>query len=200
MWDYSSVLLSDSFTSYPKNFKTRILAAIWLLVNTLLLSIFSGLLYELIIRGQVIDKIEDQMELFTKDNWKSSVIQIGLDDGFFGDLSYDVSTYSSTGETTGQALLKRSYFNDPIVVYFDKNLQINYFIEMMRNNAVISLRKLSAHLYLRKMQMDWPNVMGLYIPGLDYGMSKTNSGKRCYHLLYYNNVLNASQVNSFNTM
>ena len=195
MWEYSSVLLSDYFTFRQinrKTIKTRILATIWLLVNTLLLSIFSGLLYETIIRGQIIDKIEDEMDLITKDNWKSSPILGGLDDGFMDNLL--------SGSQIALQLFERANTQDVYELYFNKTAQIGYFTEMMRNNAVIFGRKLNAHMYLRDMQRDWPNIVGQYIEGLDYGISKTSSGHKCYHLLYNKQELNESQLNGFNKM
>ena len=47
---------------------------VWLFANTILLSIFSGQLYEFIINGKIIEGIESREELFTKENWKTSRI------------------------------------------------------------------------------------------------------------------------------
>ena len=196
MWEYSSVLLSDYFTFRQinrKTIKSGMLATIWLLANTIVLSIFSGLLYETIIRGQIIDKIEDEMDLITKDNWKSSLIITGLDDLFYENL------LSSDSQITRQ-LLRRAYVPDLMLIYFNRRALIGYFLEMMRNNAVISGRKLTAHLYLREMQRDWPNIVGQYMEGLDYGISKTRSGQKCYYFPYNKQELNESHLNGFNTM
>ena len=47
------------------------------MANTVLISIYSGQLYEVIIRGKVIDKIETIEQLFIKQNWKGSKILVG---------------------------------------------------------------------------------------------------------------------------
>ena len=75
IWNFASIILSDAMI-FARDIKgwTRILVMVWLLANTLLLSLFSGELFELIINGKIIDRIESKEELITKENWKSSKI------------------------------------------------------------------------------------------------------------------------------
>ena len=44
------------------------------MANTVLISIYSGELYEATVSGKVIDKIETIEQLFTKQHWKDSKI------------------------------------------------------------------------------------------------------------------------------
>ena len=88
IWNFTSIILS--YTIYfAQNIrgKNRVLVIVWLFANTILLSIFSGQLFEFIINAKIIDRIESKEELFTKEHWKSSMIYM-MDMGIINFISY----------------------------------------------------------------------------------------------------------------
>ena len=166
IWDYSSVILSDYLTLKPKSIKTRILATIWLLVNTILLCLYSGALYDFIIRGQIVDRIEMKEELISKENWLHSNIYL-IDPAILKYVFWSVRHEDSLVEH----LVQKYKLNDLYQIYFNNSQQKAMFEDVFRNNALILANKLNLYLYLRKVQSDWPIIMGNYIEGLDYYIS-----------------------------
>ena len=130
-WDYTSVILSDYFPRKQISIKTRILATIWLLVNTLLLSIYSGEMYNIIISGQKLDKIENKHDLVIKENWKNSNIimfDVSLMDYFLAEILKN--------DPVALELEGRYDFYDPIEFYFNETLNKDLIIGVIEENKV----------------------------------------------------------------
>ena len=193
MWSYTSVLLSDYFAIKVKNLKPRFLAIIWLLVNTLLLSLYAGFLYDFIIRGQIVDKIEKKEELVSKPNWMNTTIY-SIDDAT-GDYFYWGLTQS---DGIALQLFERHELLDLLEVYFNANKRKAIFEEVLRNKAVITGNKLNTFLQLRKVQMEWPIFMANYIEGLDFFISKPETDPKCYYLGWNKDVFNQMVLDILN--
>ena len=194
-WDYTSVILSDYFARQQLSIKTRILATIWLLVNTLLLSIYSGEMYDIIISGQKVDKIEGKHDLLVKENWKNSNI-IMFD---MSSINYIVAE-TVKNDPVGIQLKERIVYYDPVELYFDDTLLKVLIEEVIDGNKVMTANKLVLYYFIRRAQNIWPQNFDNYIEGYDYYISKPENSSGFYFLLYMPDMLEQDALQDLNLM
>ena len=172
-WTSLSVILSDNIRRRTRHSSDRLLIGLWLLSNTILLSIFSRVLYYHLISGKPIDKIDSIEELFIKQDWKGSHISV-IDLGFLNMVQ--------NNQQGNQ--LPNVEVNPIFDVMMDTKLRKNIFESVLTDNKVIIANKLSAYYLLRKVQNEWTDFTSLYTEGIDYYVSTPQSSSMPFHLLY----------------
>ena len=193
-WDSISVILSDSISRGHTitHSLDRLLIGLWLLANTVLISIYSGELYEVTVSGKVIDKIETIEQLFTKQHWKDSKIIVGdlgiIDLIYNGDRSDPMIDQLSKRV---EALLLNEVILDSIT-------RKRIFEGVFHENKVIIANKLSTYYLLRKVQNEWTNFTSLYTEGRDYYVSEPRRSSMPFHLLYDRNSFDENHMKNFN--
>ena len=176
-----------------KDWRAKCLAIIWLLVNTLLLFIFSGELYTILIRSPTIEKLELKSEMISKQNWKDSDIYI---------FDQEISDYMLWGYLKNEPIAKhfanRGTALDPWELYFDQNLFKSLFEKVIRENAVIPAQKLVLYYLLRRAQNEFPDLFSIVDEGLDYYVSKPERDPQCYFLAVYAERFNGTDLQILN--
>ena len=143
-WDSLSILLSDSISRVPKQSVDRLLIGLWLLANTVLISIYSGELYNNVISGKVIDKIETNEQLLTKDHWKDSKLIIC--DNTICDV------ISCNKEVDPDSIYAKIMDRTDIINTYDlmdSMLRKEVFMSVLTENKVIIANKLSTYYILQ---------------------------------------------------
>ena len=167
----------------------RLLIGLWLLANTVLISIYSGELFNNVIKGKVIDKIDSIEQLVTKEHWKDSKVILG--DWGICDL---ISCNHEIGH--GNSLISNLWpkgdILNPFDLFMDENYRNNIFMSVLTENNVIIANKLSTYYLLRKLQSESTDFMSLYTEGTDYYVSEPKSSSKPFHFVYFdvNNHIN----------
>lgn len=163
IWEFSSVILSDVFARRITGNLKRSIAAIWLLVCILLLSLYSGGLYESLVRKQPIDKIDSWDDLYTKPHWKKFPIYAPD----FGDLFTFISFDSSP---MALDFRKRTVMLDAFKFAFDLNWAQNQFIQCVNGekSCVVLLDYLMLHYFKHKY-----GAGTIKSEGIDFHISKS---------------------------
>ena len=189
-WNYSAVLLSDTYAMQFSTVKTRVLASIWLLVITMMLSVYSGQLYEFVIRGKLVDKIETKEDLVTKSNWKNSKVTMF-------DLSSipEISAGIELNDPVSLDLIKRQIIQDPFELYFNDNIQKQLIEGVMADNQVIISYKWLIYYFLRRVQNIFPQMMDNYEEGIDFYLSKPFKSSGCYSLVVNKDIIDLDNLN-----
>ena len=193
IWDYTSVFLSDIIVTKHKDWRAKCLTIIWLLVNTLMLFIFSGQLYTFLMRRPIIDKIEVMSDLFAKQYWKDS--DIYLFDQEFSD--FIVWGYLENNPIARQ-FIGRGDFLDPIDLYFNSNTLKSTMEKIIRDNAVIPAQKLLVYYLLRRAQNEFPELFEYLEEGIYYCVSKPEGDAQSYFLAVYKKRFNGTDLQILN--
>ena len=125
----SCVLLSDIIARRIDGNIKRLLTGIFLLACVLLLSLFSGGLYENLIRKQPIDRINSLEDLFTKPGFKT--MKIVAPDWF--ELSYFIENDSSEMATNFK---KRTVLLNVYDLYWNESYRNSIFDDVRSGKAV----------------------------------------------------------------
>ncbi len=178
IYDFVTLILSDGFSRRYTSNSIRVFAGFWLLICTLFISLVSGQLWDLLIRGQPIDKINSYQDLYTKPNWKESRIH--------APTYYDYHDFILTDKSDMALDFKRrSEFFDVVSMAFSPNpvdkLE-NMVKTFLESNGVLSIDNLPLHYYKAYFKTDfWTNLT----QGIDYHISESSLGIRPYFLLIY---------------
>ena len=175
----------------------RLLIGLWLLANTVLISIYSGELFNNVIKGKVIDKIETIEQLVTKEHWKDSKIIAG-DLGICDLISCNVEI--SEGDSIISKIWPRIEFINHFELIMDSKYRNNIFRSVLTEKNVIIANKLSTYYLLRKVQNEWTDFMSLYTEGTDYYVSEPERSSIPFHFLYFNNKTDENHIKDFNLM
>ena len=192
MWEYLSVLLSDYFA--VKTVESRLLAGIWLLVNTLLLFLYSGQLYDFIIRGQIVDSIERKTDIVSKRNWAHSNIYI-IDDAISDYIIFNALTLN---DPVAKQIVERCVIADIFGIYFSPKVRRDFFEKVFKENAIISANKLNANLLVRRVQMESPIIKNNYIEELDFRISQPDTPSKNYYLFWNRDNFKQNNLEQFN--
>ena len=193
-WDSLSVVLSDSISRGHSitHSLDRLLLGLWLLLNTVLLSLYSGQLYEVIISGKVIDKIETMEELYTKQHWKGTKIIVVDLDGL--DFLWNGDNYNPIIAD----LLSRSENLQAFDVIFNTTLTKTAFESVLTGKKVIIANKLSTYYLWRKVQNQWPELFSYYTEGTDYYVSQPQRSSMPFFLFYTRSEFDEYHIKMFN--
>ena len=170
----------------------RLLLGLWLLLNTVLLSLYSGQLYEVIISGKVIDKIETMEELYTKQHWKGTKIIVVDLDGL--DFLWNGDNYNPIIAD----LLSRSENLQAFDVIFNTTLTKTAFESVLTGKKVIIANKLSTYYLWRKVQNQWPEFFSYYTEGTDYYVSQPQRSSMPFFLFYTRSEFDEYHIKMFN--
>ena len=191
-WDSLSVILSDTISRVPKHSLERLLTGLWLLANTVLISIYSGELYNVLISSKVIDKIESIEELHTKHHWKGSKILM-LDLGIM-----DIVVNGDKGDPVVNDLSSRAEAFISPEILTDSQIMKDMIKSVFIENNVIIANKLSIYYVLRKFQNEWTDFMSLFIEGTDYHVSEPQRSSMPYHFMYVREMFDEYHIKIFN--
>ena len=196
IWNFTSIILSDAMI-FARDIKgwTRILVMVWLLANTLLLSLFSGELFELIINGKIIDRIECKEELTTKEYWKSSKVYI-FDLGIFDFITNGDINNNSVAKN----FLTRSEATPPMDVIRDDELTREILNGILNDNKVIIANKLRTYFLVRNGQDRYPDIFRDKVEGIDYYISKPEQSYKAYYSLFAREFFPVDLAVQFNIM
>ena len=186
LWEYLSVILSDYITGKISSTFDRCLAGIWLLVCTLLLSLFSGFLYDSIIKGPNINKLKFEQGLYTDGLWKNSKINL---------FDYNVYEFIANDVLKNELVYYRLEIWDPFELYFNKRLQQKMFRTVFDENSVILADSVFVSFLWEDLHRKYFNN---YIEGIDYYM--TEPKVTYYYLFTLNNTFVKSYMNIINGM
>ena len=115
VWQYFSVILSEYFSIKPIGHFERSLAAIWLLSCNVLIALYSGHLWDLLVRPQPIDKIDSWDDLYTKPQWNKLKIRTPE--------YLDMADFAMTDKSEmAQNFKKRIILVNPFEFVFDDNM------------------------------------------------------------------------------
>ncbi|CAG2106490.1 unnamed protein product [Medioppia subpectinata] len=151
IWTFSAVILSDTF--HLKIVETcidRMFAGIWLLVCTLLLSLYSGDLYDTLMRGQSYHKLENKYQLYTDPNYKDSQIWL---------YNSDVIEYivSNDNEMTA-SLIERIKAYGWLETATDPLIQLNIVLTVLEEKHVLAVPKFGAYYMLNTVLKYFPRL------------------------------------------
>ena len=196
IWNFASIFLSDAM-HFTQNIsgKNRLLVMVWLFANTILLSIFSGQLFEFIINAKIIDRIESKEELFTKEHWKSSIIYI-LDIGIFDFITYGLVNNNSMAKQ----FLSRSVAMPPLDIINNDEEKREIMKDVINNNAVLIINKLTMYFLVRDGQERYQDVFLDYIEGIDYYISQPEQSYKPYYIMFMREFLQDHFIVEFNKM
>ena len=188
VWDFASVILSDIFARRITGNIQRIIAGIWLMVCILLLSLYSGGLYEMLVCKQPIDKINSWDDLYSNPRFK------------------DVNIHASVGSQLAHMIDKDD--SSPMIQNFKKRTLYFNFVEIMYNKAyrdsiVESIVKgdavfmCSNRFILNYLLYKWNYTAIKQSEGIDFVISKRGIGVRPHFLVFTNRTQNVfkQQIN-----
>ena len=173
----------------------RILVMVWLLANTLLLSLYSDELFELIMNGNIVDRIESKEELFTKVSWKSSKIYMA--DLGIVDL---ITTGYANNDLMAKQFLSRSEIAFNIDIMRDEELKCQILKDVVYDNKVMIANKLTTYYMLRDGQDRYPEIFIDFVEGIDYYISKPEQSYRAYYSMIIREFIPDHFILEFNTM
>ena len=155
LWNFVTIILSDTMIWTKKGTgNIRVVIMVWLFAKTILLSLFSGLLFESIINAKIIDRIESREQLYSKEHWKSSKILVpGLDTLDF------LLTCITNNNSMAKDFPKRSELILASESLRSDTVQMEMFKKVLDTNAVLCANKLSMYYLLRRAQENFPNIM-----------------------------------------
>ena len=196
IWNFASITLSDAMT-FAHNISgiNRVLVMVWLFANTILLSLFSGQLFEFIINGKIIDRIECKEELTTKEYWKSSKIYI-FDLGIFDFITNGDINNNSVAKN----FLTRSEATPPMDVIRDDELTREILSGILNDNKVIIANKLRTYFLVRNGQDRYPDIFRDKVEGIDYYISKPEQSYKAYYSLFAREFFPVDLAVQFNIM
>ena len=178
--------------SKDKHKLDKFFIVLWLISNTIILTLFSTKLYEIIMNQQIIDYIESIDQLLTKSNWIDSEILI------FDQNMYDM--YIRSSENENNKLFERSEPVDPSQLCFDNLYQKEIVEKVLIDNAVIVSNRLIAHYLIKHVQNVWPQTMSRYIEGIHFEFSKPAEVYNLYYLPTFHDTLGQTLLDKFNNM
>jgi len=192
VWNSLSILLSD-FISMPINSMVeRQLTTGWILASVLLLSIFSGELYENMVKEKPNNKIEKFDELLSKPEWSESKIYC-----VFGFQVFDKIYFGSGADTLDNnkyaPLISRT---NPLIMFDMLDLMVRKQIisDIMNKNYVYSDPRLATILILNTIRSE-----SNYEEGVDYYVSEKESYEPFY-IVSVNEEFTQILMNKLNTM
>jgi hypothetical protein len=196
IWNFASIILSDAMTfAHDISGPNRVLVMVWLFATTILLSLFSEQLFEFIINGKIIDRIESKEELFTKEHWKSSKIYI-FDLGIFD----FITNGHANNNSMAKQFLSRSELTPPMDVLRDDELTREILRGVLNDNKVIIANKLRTYYLVRYGQDKYPDIFGDNLEGIDYYISKPEQSYRTYYSLFAREYFPDHLASEFNKM
>ena len=154
-------------------------------------------MYNNVISGKVIDKIETIEELVTKDNWKDSQI-IAADLGLCDLISCDLE--HSQADSLFAKIKPRIDIMNPFELFMNEKYRNNIIMSVLTKNKVIIANKLSTYYLMRKVQNEWTDFMSLYTEGTDYYVSEPKRSSIPFHFVYFNNKTDENHIKDFNQM
>ena len=149
-----------------------------------------------VINGKVIDKIETIEQLVTKDHWKDSKI-IAPDTCLCHKISCDLEL--SQADSIFVKILPRIEIPNHYELFMDKRYRNNMIMSVITENKVIIVNKLSTYYLLRKVENEWTDFMSLYTEGTDYYVSESERSSIPFHFFYFNNK-SENHIKNFNLM
>ena len=173
-WTFSSVILSDYYSMRINGHFYRSFAGLWLLVCTLLLSLFSGALWDLLVRPPPMEKIESWNDLHTKPEWKNVEIYSAK----YLDLYEFVNNDNSE---MAQDFKRRAYFEDPFDLMFKRKFEPRNWDKIAKGEQVISADNLFAH-WVKNFHKAKFKYLGLE-DDTEFHISSLGSGMRPYFIL-----------------
>ncbi|CAG2165369.1 unnamed protein product, partial [Oppiella nova] len=187
----SLVILSDTFQFKDKTqLFDQFFAGIYLLFCTILLSIYSGSLYENIIRGQEFDWVEKREDLFTKSHWKHATIV-----PFDQTMIYYLISERQTGSQMGADLFNRLQPTDPLSVMTNTSEQNQLVFDVMRNKCG---GKTVGYYLLRSFMERNSNYKDRYVEDRDFYVSPNENTSTLYKWLLNEDVLDEAFIYKFN--
>ena len=197
LWNFASISLGDVMNLALNNIrgKNKVLVMVWLFANTILLSLFSGQLFEFIINGKIIDRIECKEELTTKEYWKSSKIYI-FDLGIFDFITNGDINNNSVAKN----FLSRSEATPPMDVIRDEELTREILSGILNDNKVIIANKLRTYFLVRNGQDKYPDIFRDNVEGIDYYISKPEQSYKAYYSLFAQEFFPVHLAVQFNIM
>ena len=148
----------------------RIIASTWLLASVLLISIFSGELYDSITRQKFIDKIESLEDLLSKEYWINSKIYCMY---WFG-ISIEIyNDFFHQKESILMKLFDRMSALDPFDMAFKRDYLFSVVNDVIHNNSVLSISAMQARYIMNIWKADNDSNKN-YDEGIDYYISESN--------------------------
>ena len=196
-WNYYSLpQLYGSYLNRGKNdFLDNFFTILWLISNTVILTLFSSKLYDIIVSQPIFDKIESIDQLLTKNHWIDSEIYY-LDQNI-----YDLILRSTENKNTKtNKLFERSQFADPSKLSLDNVYRKQIVEKVFDDNAVIVSNRLLAHFIMRSVLNDWPLTMSHYVRGIHFDFSEPADEYNCYYLYTHYEILGQTMLDKFNKM
>ena len=198
-WDFSAIILSDYMSINLVGHSERIIGGAWFLASVLLLSIFSGELYDSLTRQQSIEKVENFDDLITKKYWINSKIYLIYWFGIFFPLLNDMAYKRDT------ILIKLNDRMDAIDSYdllFKKDYRNSLINDIIENNSVLTVSSMISKYLMNVWKAeDYSNRN--YVEDIDYHISK--SCLEPYFFLTYDEYFNQtfnnkSSMDNFNAV
>ncbi len=189
VWQYLSVIISEYFSIKPIDRFECSLGAIWLLSCIVLIALYSGHLWDLLVRPQAIDKIDSWDDLYTKPQWN----KLNIRTPYF----LDMADFALNDESEmAQNFKKRMIFINPFKALFDQNIIRTALEEVFSGNEVLAVDTLIVHYYKFS---DKFNLFKQFNEGFDYHISENGAGLKPYFITICKS-LNESLTNHFNHM
>ncbi|CAG2107092.1 unnamed protein product [Medioppia subpectinata] len=125
-------------------------AGIWLLVCTLLLSLYSGDLYDTLMRGQSYDRLENIYQLYTDPNYKYSKIWI---------FNYDITEYMTINDNEmANSFIERMTYYGPLETASDELIQMEIILTVLEEKHVLAVPKFGAYYMVNTVLKSFPDI------------------------------------------
>lgn len=187
-WEFSALILSDHLSIKLRGDEERIVASTWFLASVLILSIISVGIYNKIMEGIIIDKVEDFIDLLLKQDWINSKIHVIYPIGTFLET---ITEMYNRKDTVLTKLYNRMEIILPYEFIFDKLYRMSIFNDIMTNNSVIVLRAIQSKWFINKIKTE-NNLKNSFIHGIDYFISQSSSEQ--YFLLTITDRFNKTSL------
>lgn len=169
---YLSIIAFNLVHFKHREFKDRLMSGPCLIASVLLLSVYSGLFYERLIRGQPIERLESLNQLLVNNtDWSQKNLYVILGFGAFDELY----THKFKNQSIiYDKLFYRSELIDPLEIQFNPNFTKEIFKNIMTKDTVLSANRLLAYSILEQVRSLYPELIENYEEGVDYYISNTD--------------------------
>ena len=188
VWDFASVILSDIFARRITGNIQRIIAGIWLMVCIVLLSLYSGGLYEKLVRKQPIDKIDSWNDLYSNPRFKDVAI--------YTVVGSQLATMIDEEDPSPmiQNFKKRTLYFSAAEVVYDKAYRDSIVESIAKGDAVLMYGN---RFIINSLIYQWNYTSFKQSEGIDFVISKHGIGVRPHFFVFTNRTQNVfkQQIN-----